>query len=422
MTVTDQRNMTACSINSSQRIELLDILRGFSLLGILLMNMAFFQSPLTTISLGVEGNESGIDYAIAWSLFVFAEGKFYTMFSLLFGIGFVIFYDRAKQKSNLPKWLFFRRIIVLGLIGVAHAVFVWAGDILFIYSIAGLFLLFFVRTSASRLWKWGLFFIALPVALLWLSAVSIHSSSQSSEEIQQYQIDVNEMQSSLSEVASFASEAYATGVYEKVTEARIEEFALIFSSEIVFTISTFLGLFLLGAALSRSGVFTSSEPQTKVYNKLLIWGGIPGISAALYASALPATEMILPTVNAALLYSLMQISSLGLCVAYMAFIALMFCRNKKQNCILKNMAPAGRMALTNYLLQSLCFTTLFYGYGFGLYGELGRFEMMLLALAFWLCQLTLSQWWLQYFNYGPFEWLWRLATYGRWQTFKKVRR
>jgi len=132
--------------------------------------------------------------------------------------------------------------------------------------------------------------------------------------------------------------------------------------------------------------------------------------------------MILPTVNAALLYSLMQISSLGLCVAYMAFIALMFCRNKKQNCILKNMAPAGRMALTNYLLQSLCFTTLFYGYGFGLYGELGRFEMMLLALAFWLCQLTLSQWWLQYFNYGPFEWLWRLATYGRWQTFKKVRR
>ncbi|MDV6328162.1 DUF418 domain-containing protein [Idiomarina sp. Sol25] len=344
------------------------------------------------------------------------------MFSLLFGIGFVIFYDRAKQKSNLPKWLFFRRIIVLGLIGVAHAVFVWAGDILFIYSIAGLFLLFFVRTSASRLWKWGLFFIALPVALLWLSAVSIHSSSQSSEEIQQYQIDVNEMQSSLSEVASFASEAYATGVYEKVTEARIEEFALIFSSEIVFTISTFLGLFLLGAALSRSGVFTSSEPQTKVYNKLIIWGGIPGISAALYASALPATEMILPTVNAALLYSLMQISSLGLCVAYMAFIALMFCRNKKQNCILKNMAPAGRMALTNYLLQSLCFTTLFYGYGFGLYGELGRFEMMLLALAFWLCQLTLSQWWLQYFNYGPFEWLWRLATYGRWQTFKKVRR
>lgn len=412
--------MTACSINSSQRIELLDILRGFSLLGILLMNMAFFQSPLTTTSLGVEGNESGIDYAIAWSLFVFAEGKFYTMFSLLFGIGFVIFYDRAKQKIDTPKWLFLRRLIVLGIIGVAHAVFVWAGDILFIYAVSGLFLLFFVRTSASRLWKWGLFFMSLPVALLWLSTVSVNASDQSSERAQQYQTDTNEMKNTLSEVANFADEAYSSGSYRAVTEARIDEFGLLWSGEILFTISTFLGIFLLGAAFSRSGVFTSSAPQTKIYKKLLIWGGIPGIFAALYASALPATEMVFPTVNAALLYSLMQISALGLCVAYMAFIALMLGCSKNQKSILENMAPAGRMALTNYLLQSLCFTTLFYGYGFGLYGELGRLEMILLALAFWLCQLKLSQWWLQHFNYGPCEWLWRLAIYGRWQAFKKV--
>jgi len=412
--------MTANSINPNQRIELLDIIRGFSLLGILLMNMAFFQRPLTAMSMGLAGGESVIDQALAWGLFIFAEGKFYTMFSLLFGMGFVIFYDRATQKVDTPKWLFLRRLIVLGIIGVAHAVFVWAGDILFIYAVSGLFLLFFVRTSASRLWKWGLFFMSLPIALLWISTVSVNSSEQSPERAQQYQTDTNEIKNTLSEVANFADEAYSSGSYESVTEARIDEFALIFSGEIIFTISTFLGIFLLGAAFSRSGIFTSSDTPSKVYKKLLFFGGIPGLFAALYASSLPATEMVLLTVDAALLYSLTQIASLGLCLAYMALLAMILSGgNSIKRNLLRQMAPAGRMALTHYLLQSLFFTTLFYGYGFGLYGELGRLEMILMALGFWLVQLKLSEWWLQHFNYGPFEWLWRLATYGQWQTFKK---
>jgi uncharacterized protein len=413
--------MTANSINPNQRIELLDIIRGFSLLGIILMNMAFFQRPLTTMSLGLGEGESGIDQALAWGLFIFAEGKFYTMFSLLFGMGFVIFYDRAKQKIDTPKCLFLRRLIVLGIIGVAHAVFVWAGDILFVYAVSGLFLLFFVRTSASRLWKWGLFFMSLPVALLWLSTVSVNASGQSPERAQQYQTDTNEMKNTLSEVANFAHEAYSSGSYRAVTEARIDEFSFLWGVDIFIAISTFLGIFLLGAAFSRRGIFTSSEIQPKVYRKLLVFGGIPGLFAALYASSLPTTEMVLPTVNAALLYSLTQIASLGLCLAYMALLALMLDTGKsKAKSLLRQMAPAGRMALTIYLLQSVFFTTLFYGYGFGLYGEMGRLEMMLMALSFWLVQLKLSERWLQHFNYGPFEWLWRLATYGRWQAFKKV--
>ncbi|MFC7160224.1 DUF418 domain-containing protein [Pseudidiomarina halophila] len=142
-------------VSANERIHMLDVIRGFALLGILLMNIEFFQRPLTAMMFGFDNSLTGIDRSVGWIVFTFVQGKFYTMFSLLFGIGFVIFYDRAKQHHDSPRWLFFRRLLILGLFGFVHIAYIWGGDILLTYAIVGLLLLFFINSSAARLWKWG---------------------------------------------------------------------------------------------------------------------------------------------------------------------------------------------------------------------------------------------------------------------------
>lgn len=408
-------------ISSNERIYMLDVIRGFALLGILLMNIEYFQRPLTAMMFGFDSSLQGLDHSVAWTVFTFVQGKFYTMFSLLFGIGFVIFYDRAKQNHKHPRWLFFRRLCVLALFGLGHILFIWGGDILLTYAIAGLFLLLFINSSAARLWKWGLALFLLPLLMFWLGAVGLHFAMQSPDMAQQLVADQQQTTDLLHGLIASSEQAYASGSYGDVFHARLAELAMLYGGGGFFFLPTILGIFLIGAAFARSGVFTSFDRRPMAYKNLLRWGLIFGLPSALYVGFYGTNiEMMTPSIDSAIGFTLTQVANFGLCFAYMSIIALALraAHRAKRQHWLQNLAPAGRMALTNYLLHSIIFTTLFYGYAIGFYGEYGRALTTLAAVVLWLVQIPFSKWWLDRYNYGPCEWLWRCATYGKFFALK----
>ncbi|RUO37702.1 hypothetical protein CWE13_07075 [Aliidiomarina shirensis] len=409
---------TATPIAPQERIHLLDIIRGFALLGILLMNIEYFQRPLAEMMHGFNTEQVGLDYATAWGVYTFVQGKFYTMFSLLFGMGFVLFLDRAMEKTNSPRFLFFRRIFVLALFGLVHIVYIWGGDILLNYAIVGVFLLLFVKTSPRHLWKLGAAFIIIPVLLFCLGAWGIQmglNSAAGPEMLADFEQSRIEMQ----QMIAMGHEVYIGGTYAEVVQYRLSEIALLYGGGgIIFFIPTILGTMLIGAAFARAGIFTNPREHRKAIRNMVMFGGLFGLPSALIIGIYGLDiEMMIPDYQGALIFLLQAIANIGLCFAYMGIIALLFLGGKKW---LQHLAPAGRMALTNYLTHSIVFTTLFYGYGFGLYGEFGRFATTVMAIALYAGQLWFSTWWLQRYQYGPMEWLWRSATYMKLQPMRKA--
>lgn len=401
-----------------ERMHLLDIIRGFALLGILLMNIEYFQRPLVAMAYGLDTSQFGIDYATAWGVYTFVQGKFYTMFSLLFGMGFVLFLDRAIAKVNSPRWLYFRRIFVLGLFGFVHIVYVWGGDILLTYAIAGLFLLLFTKTPEKRLWKWGLAFIIIPVLLYWLGAWGIQMGLNSPAAPDML-AGFDEQRAMMDGMIATGHSVYASGSYAEVVQLRLQEIVLMYGGGgVIFFIPTILGTILIGASLARLQIFTKPLEHRHVIRKLLIYGLVFGLPSALFVGIFGTDiEMMIPDYRGAQVFTLQAVANLGLCFAYMAILTVLYISGKKW---IQYLAPAGRMALTNYLTHSIVFTTLFYGYGIGLYGEYGRFGITLMALALYGLQLWFSTWWLQRYQYGPMEWVWRSATYLKLQPMRKA--
>ena len=411
---------TALPTMSQERIPLLDVIRGFALLGILLMNIEYFQRPLLAMSQGFNPEQTGLDYATAWVVYVFVQGKFYTMFSLLFGIGFVLFLDRAMQKSSSPRRLFVRRTLVLGLFGVAHMVFIWTGDILFTYAMAGFFLLLFATSAPATLWRWGLAFIVLPVAMVWLGVISIQAAVSSPEGSSMLD-DMLAHQGHTELLINQGHQLYATGGFIDVMQFRLAEIAILYQvGNFIFVLMTIVGTMLIGASLARSGVFTRPAEHPKLLRLMLVAGILIGLPSALYTGlAGLSANMLMPDYTTATTFTVRTLANITLCLTYMATLALLFTHVAGIRRLLLKLAPAGRMALTNYLAHSIVFTSLFYGYGFGLYGHYGRFSTTLMAVALFAGQLAFSHWWLQRYQYGPLEWIWRCAIYLRWQPLRR---
>ncbi|WP_417656710.1 DUF418 domain-containing protein [Pseudidiomarina aestuarii] len=410
-------------VRGNERVQTLDIIRGFALFGILMMNIEYFQKPLMAMMLGIDTSLSGLDFGVALFVFTFIQGKFYTMFSLLFGMGFVIFLDRAMQKVEHPKRLFFKRLFVLSLFGAAHLFFIWGGDILLSYAICGVFLLLFAKTKPSRLWKWGVFFIILPILLAWLLAFGIQAAmsdpAQAAELAAEFEANEASMRADIVKGAAI----YATGSFWEIVQWRAYEASFIYlGGGLIFFLPTLLGTFLIGASFARAGIFTSASEHFSAYRRMAILGLVIGIPTAIYFGLFARNmNMMMPTVFGAQMMTIQTIANLALCLAYMSIIALVVRRaeGRNQKHWLHNLAPAGRMALTNYLTHSIVFTTVFYGYAFGMYGEIGRAAATGFAILLYLAQIPFSRWWIERFHFGPAEWLWRTLTYGKRQPFKR---
>jgi uncharacterized membrane protein YeiB len=468
-------------IADGDRIHALDVIRGVALLGIFMMNVEFYNRPLADLDAGMAAGATGIDAWVAWFVHVFVRGKFWTMFSLLFGMGFAVMVGRAEQSGRPFLGTYVRRISALAVFGALHFIFLWSGDILFSYAMgaAVLLVVFHARPKvlllialactviagvlaalaatvtgplpwqrfaafaiplliltavAAALRRWplkglrnaGLALYLVPFLAMTLGSVAQMRQAPEAERdrVAQAAADTPAKREALAKQlkqradnrrehaqrVAEETEVMGGGSYAQAVVLRANEFVRHLGSNIGFAIIV-LGMFLLGAWFVRSGVMTQPERHLTLFRRLA-WIGLPvGVGLGLWGSSIATTHV--PGVNGGAFQLAMGLTMLGnlpACLGYVAVIVLAWHGAGRK--LLSPFAPAGRMALTNYLSQSLIGTLFFYGYGFGQWG-MGRAWQLVFVLVVFGLQLAFSHWWLSRHRYGPMEWLWRWLTYGQ---------
>ncbi len=369
---------TTAPVVERNRISNLDAIRGVAVLGILPMNVLSFAlvgSAYANIS--APGTETVLDWAIAISAEVFVDQKFMALFSMLFGAGIVLFYERAQEKSEHPAWLSLWRNFLLLVIGLLHG-FIWEGDILALYAILAPILIVLRRLPSSMLLTLGIGVYALSPCVLWLSQSLVSDP-----------IDV-------------------AGLWVDV-EPRSE------LADLVLITDSFvraLGAMLIGIALYRTGVF-QGDRSADFYRRLTIWGLGIGLPLAVMSVVWVAVADF--SIDVAFLSAIPNtIGTIPIALAYLAIIIRWNSRTNSRARL--TIRSVGRMALTNYLAQSLLGVVTFSVILSGL--SVSRSGAALFVIAVWSLQLWWSPLWLRRFRYGPVEWLWRCLTYRRWQPMR----
>ncbi|MCW5768897.1 MAG: DUF418 domain-containing protein [Phycisphaeraceae bacterium] len=475
-------NAAPSPVPFSERISAMDIARGFALLGILTVNFRFFSSPLGASLLPPGPDTPALDSAWWFIVYTFGESKFYTLFSLLFGMGFIILTDRAharRPESATPIAL--RRFGFLALLGFLHANLFWYGDILFVYAIGGLALLLVRRWKARTLAIVGaalilvaeiLVMLSLLLGMLFANATTPPpepapsaivtpdlpnndpeteptidpetqaepgtTPSDSETPVPSADPDASKSRTPAPFIAMQQSPegpqspvwmeaetlAYQKGPYLDLAIFRSVTWLAMFVFVIPFMGPRILGLFLIGAALIRSDFFNPRRARlhrTLVGTGLLI--GLPAAALAASGKLFITPGDIAHPLNFAwqALYALGAIAIPFALLGAAALLATRAPTSPGLTRLLHPLACAGRLGLTNYLTQTLIATTVFYYYGFGLFGKVNGLWPATFVLGLYGCQLVFSTLYLKHFSIGPAEWLWRTVTYLRPVSFRDVK-
>lgn len=389
------------------RIVGLDVMRGFALLGIALMNIEFFHRPHQGYNFGFEQGLEGINATVAWWVFALVQGKFWMLFSFLFGLGFAVLCSRFGDDHRGFSSMYKRRLLALFVMGVGHGVLLWAGDILAVYAITGVFLLWFAKRMSGR-WalRLGLLLQLSMFALFYFTAAMGALVRLGGED---GMAGMAEYEEGVMVSYHQAAEVYAQSSWWAVTGQRASDFTELLAYSIFFMMPGVLGMFLLGVWAWRSGVFRMPEDHRRTHRWLLA-GLLPGALLAVWAMrlGLDSSTPLDMTWSYAHGQTLMWVASLLLCLGYASASMWWLI---KLGWITQGMAALGRMALTNYLLQSLVFGTVMYGYAGAQFGLWQRHELIALVFGFYVVQMLLSACWLHYARFGPMEWLWRWFSY-----------
>ena len=392
----------------SNRIISLDVLRGFALLGIFVMNMiSFAMVGANYLNPMAEGALTGVDSWAYEFTQLFANTKFMSLFSILFGAGVVLFTDRLKTKGlNEAKW-HFRRNFWLLIIGMAHGYLLWSGDILVSYALCAIWVFFFRNWKARNLIIAAAVFFFIEIGLSLLSGWSIQYWD-SAEVAELCAVWTPSQEDIDAEVAAM------TGSWMDQMPLRVENTlamqTFVFLMIMIWKVTSMM---LLGMGLYKSGVITGAKSRD-FYKSLRMWGFL--IGAGFFV--LGMNKNIDHGYSCE--YSFFEgtiynsISSVGIVLFYISVLLLMLQGNWKER-LEKWLAPVGRMALTNYLMQTIIATTIFFGHGFGLFGTMGRAEHWLVIIPVWIFQIIFSRWWLSKYTFGPAEWAWRSLTYWKKQ-------
>ena len=402
-------------VAAPERIALLDVLRGFALLGIFLMNIEFFSRSLLDVSTGISPALSGLSWLADAFVYTFVRGKFWTLFSLLFGMGFAVMLARAQAAGRPFAGLYLRRTTGLLLIGLAHGLFLWSGDILFSYALTAFaLLLFFRNTPLSRLWKWGAALYGVMVSLMLVGAAGIAAVAADPQAAADPAAAAASGAVRAAEIAAFSS-----GTYAEANAVRLDYFLHHLGNN-VFLVPMVLGMFLVGAWLVRSGAMADPAGRRRLFARLAWWGGGLGLALTAWSIAIAPDPVMDPAAPSAAPMVAMALHMAGSPLMALAYIGLVVLAWQAGARWLAVLAPAGRMALTNYLLQSLVGTLLFYGYGLGLWGDVSRAGQTGIVLGVFALQVAASHWWLARFRMGPVEWLWRAFTYLQWPAMRRA--
>ncbi|MFT4911075.1 MAG: hypothetical protein ACI9TI_002258 [Natronomonas sp.] len=388
----------------SERILNLDVLRGFALLGILVINVQLFSMPeLTLLNPTIYGDLTGANYW-AWLLsHIFFEGKFITLFTFLFGAGVVLFTRSAEEKSRSARSLYIRRSAWLVVFGLGHAYLLWYGDILFSYGVCAFVVVGLRDRSVRTLLVFGALLYAVPSTIEILSGLTSGAAA------------IGDTWRPAESVIRAEIETYRGGWLAQMDHRIPSSFQRQTAGLIGYTGWRVSGAMLFGMALFKSGVLTNDR-SSGFYARLIAVGGVVGIG--IVAAGVAYIQAADWSAGAALFWRQFNYwGALPLAAAYVGLIAR-YCRWRPAGIETKALSAVGRTAFSNYLLQTLLATSVFYGHGLGLFGSVTRVKALAIAVAIWAVQIPLSALWLRYFRFGPMEWVWRVLTYGRFQKIK----
>ena len=393
-------------VEGKKRYIILDALRGFALLGICLANYPEFSLYSFLENQAKENLPTiEVDNVAQWFLYIFIDGKFYTIFSLLFGIGFSIILENNRQRGANGITIFYRRMFFLFLIGFAHLIFIWSGDILMLYAIVGMTLPLFLKLKDKYLLIWAAGFLFLPVIIDYVCQFTgVYLSTK-----------LVEWQWLLCDRFGITQENFAYWLRDARNYHEMWQFLLMGAVERMqefvdgnryFKV---LGLFLIGFWIGRNRYYAELEKYQSLFKKVCQWGiglGIP--LSVIYAwSAMHSKPFGFGT-HSLFYFISVYLTSFG----YVSAFVLLYLNNQKSR-LWTNLSYSGRMALTNYIGQSALGVLIFYGIGFGLGAETGLIFGELIAIAVFILEITLSRGWLSVFRFGPLEWIWRCLTYLR---------
>ena len=398
-------------VPTGQRLEVMDVLRGIALLGVFAMNIEWFNRPMQQMGSGIPADATGLDHAVAWVVHVFVAGKFWTMFSLLFGMGFVLMSGRIAAAGLSVERVYLRRMAALLLFGVAHIVLLWPGDILHTYAIAGAILMAMRAVAPKWQLVTGVLLYAGIAALYLLFAAVMFVLPETA---------LAEMSAPMAASAERAASVYPDGGFGAVLVQRVSDYAQIGLMGQTMMVPMVLGVFLVGSWLMSGGWLQAPAAQRRFWWRLLAITLPTGLVFTALAVSV-GTTFTLGAMDARgiLAQGLMLCGALPMSLAYVALIVLAWSSGAGAR-VLRVFAPVGRMALTHYLAQSLVCSLLFYGYGFGLFGELGRAAQTGIVLGVFALQIAISHAWLSHHRYGPMEWTWRWLTYGRRPGWRRI--
>ena len=399
-----------------RRIAALDIVRGVAVMGILAMNIVAFAMPFQAyMNPTAYGMESTADLA-SWAFsFVFIDGKMRGLFSFLFGASTLLVIERAEQAGMSPARVHYSRMFWLLVFGLIHYYFIWFGDILAGYALTGLVLYFFRNLSIRALITWGVGLVIVQFLLFSTGAGGALYLSQATagpnpdpDAVEQWR-NMQEGFAPLQGQALADKLALFLGPYSELVELRlIKHWRTPFVGILVFGWET-LAYMLFGMAALKSGLFRGEWPVAR-YRKF----ATIGLCIAIPTYALLAFVLVRAHFPIPLLFALSMAATVPFRpVMVIAYAALIILVTRGGGALVDRIAAAGRAAFTNYLGTSLLMTTLFYGYGGGLYGSMTRIELWLVVIAMWGLMLLWSKPWLDRFLYGPFEWVWR--SLARWE-------
>ncbi|HYO69094.1 MAG TPA: DUF418 domain-containing protein [Archangium sp.] len=411
-------------IDASERLALLDVLRGFALCGVFVSNVfmwfsgrAYMTRPQIEAAMA---SATWVDQALVYTMGVLVNGKFITIFSFLFGLGFSVQMMRAEARGAAITPLYMRRLVMMFLIGCVHLFGLWLGDILTTYATIGFALLLFRERSDKTLLIWAavLIFLSPMVVggLMNFLPSLLSGGAESGPDAAKAAMERS------NQLRADTMKAFSSGTYVEMLRANTRHFFGQFVQGLVPFLFAILGRFLLGLMAGRRRLFHDAPQHLAFFRKLLRWSlglAVAGSVIVIAVQTMMRQKMFeMPPPVMMLLSVVRQFNEVGLAAVYVAGLVLLFQREAWQRRLMV-LAPVGRMALTNYLSQTVISLFIYYGIGLGLMGKISPGATVALSLVIFAVQVVLSHWWLSRFRFGPAEWVWRSLTYGKAQPMRQ---
>jgi uncharacterized protein len=390
-------------VQPSQRIEVLDVLRGAALFGILASNMRAFNGPM----------QAYMDHSLMWTgtvdritqsiIDLLITGKFITLFAFMFGIGFAIQMDRAAARATSSRF-YLRRSAFLLAFGLLHGFLIWFGDILAPYALMSFALYLFRNRSQTTIARWALLLYLWPLVPAIAGTIAAAAG-----------VPIPGPPRATPQEIERIIQVYSTGTYAQMFQERLKEMAFQ-GFGLVFFYPRVLGIFLAGLWVWRAGILSNLEDHKALLYRCQRWGLPFGLAGNAVMVAIAEIWHPDPMGTSPLTLAYNFFASIGMpamSLFYAATLALIYLNSETWRSRLRPFGAVGRTALTNYLMQTAICTTLYNSWGFGLFGTVSPLVGLVPTFVIYAAQVAGSAWYVRRFAFGPMEWLWRTLTYGR---------